>query len=194
MPLNLSHCKSCPAKGVLSLAMRLSLVPLETAEHEIKAFSCSQNHVRSENCECLQRPWHYLIPCHHCNPARPKMLKGPVPTSLTMGSPGKQHRHSTNLLKLVAHISELVYKALQLLGGRLACISQEQEKVMFCVWCTLHISAPPKQQQDTMSLSYESLENGFECFSHIITAELAWCHGKSISRETALSQFFFFCW
>lgn len=65
---------------------------------------------------------------------------------------------------------------------------------MFYVWCTLHISAPLKQQQATVGLNYESLEKGFECFSHIKTAELEWCQGKRIFRETAISQFSFFCW
>lgn len=166
---------------------------LESAEHEMKAFSCSQNHVWSENCERPRGPGIVWFPVIAATLLDLKCWRDLFPPALLWAARG----NSPDTARTCSgwwHISELVYKALQLLGRRLVCIWQGEEKVMFCVWCTLHISAPPEHQQDTVRLSCESLEKGFECFSHIITAELEWCHDKSIFRETAISKFFFFCW
>lgn len=103
-----------------------------------------------------------------------------------------EHRRSRNSLKLVTHISELVYKALQLLRERLVYIWQVPEKVMFCVWCTLHISAPLRQQQANVSLNYESLEKRFECFSYLITAEIeSGVMGKAYAERLPFSNFSF---
>lgn len=115
------------------------------------------------------------------------------PASLWAPKGNIQHRHSGNLPKLVTHISELVYKALHLLGRGWFAFDKSKKRSCFvsgalCIF--LHLPNSSK----TPWVCYESLEKAFECFSHIITAELEWCHGKNIFRETAISQFFFFCW
>jgi len=79
--------------------------------------------LRVENRDCPQRPRHRSVCQHHCYPVTVKMLKGPVPTSLGIGSQANtEHKQSGNLLKLATHVSELACKALQLLGERLVYI------------------------------------------------------------------------
>lgn len=113
-----------------------------------------------------------IQPHHNCSPITVKMLKGPVATSLGKGSKGEHWAQTqqkpaeggdlgfwAGLQSSPAAWGEAGLPLTSVRKGHVLCL------LHFAYFCT-------SQQQAKMGLDYKSLEKGFECFSHVITAEL----------------------